>query len=242
MAGPLVLKAPPQRKPRPCDRDPRLFRGPGIHATLNSTGSMVPDTPTKRRNGCGVRSDSEEVPSTGDRTETVLILVAVLLAAGFGTCFGQGTGEVDLGLQALSEGKTDRAIELWTRAIARNPKNYAAHVNRGTAYLRTGFVLRGIIDWHRASELSPVFAYGVHTGGFVRQAAGNAAMLNYAASLELDPDYAASVVMMGAAYQDFGWNREALEMYRKSADLTKNPLLKSHFEYWVESLEGKPLR
>jgi hypothetical protein len=62
-------------------------------------------------------------------------------------------------------------------------------------------------------------------------------MLNYAASLELDPDHIPSVVMMGAMYLDLGLDKMAVDLYRKSKDLTKNPLLKNHLEHWVETLE-----
>ena len=103
--------------------------------------------------------------------------------------------------------------------------------------MQTGYVFRGIMDWHKARQLSPVFAYGVYTGGYLRQASGNALMLNYAASLELDPDHIPSVAMTGITYLDLGLKKKAMELYKKSVDLTKNPLRKSHLEHWVETLE-----
>jgi Tfp pilus assembly protein PilF len=145
--------------------------------------------------------------------------------------------EVEVGLQSLKAGQLQRAINFWSVAIRKNPKSYAAYVNRGTAYMQCGYVFRGIADWHKARKFSPVFAYGVFTGGYIRQASGNALMLNYAASLELDPDHIPSVAMMGITYLDLGLREKAVELYRKSVDLTKNPLRKSRLEHWVESLE-----
>jgi hypothetical protein len=128
---------------------------------------------------------------------------------------------------------------MWTVVIKREPKCYAAYVNRGSAYLRSGYVFRGIADWHRARDLSPVFAYSVYTGDVLLQASGNTAMLNYAAPLELEPEYVASIIMIGALYVDLGKTAMAAELFRKSMDLTKNPLLKSHLDYWANEIEGK---
>ncbi len=152
----------------------------------------------------------------------------------------RAAGEFEQGLKAARAGDLERAIGSWTQVIKKNPKSYAAHVNRGSAYLRSGYVLRGIVDWHKARELSPVFAYSVYAGELLVQASGNAAMLNYAAALELEPDYIASVIMMGAVYMDLGQTRAAAELFRKSVDLTKNPLLKGHLDYWANELEGPP--
>jgi tetratricopeptide (TPR) repeat protein len=149
--------------------------------------------------------------------------------------------DVEQGLIAARSGQLDRAVRLWSKAIRKNPKSYSAYINRGSAYIRSGYVLRGILDWHKAREFSPAFAYASYAGSFIGEASGDPAMLNYAMSTELDPDYAPSVVMMGITYLDVGRTDKALELYRKSIDLTKNPLLKSFLDYWITSMES-PLR
>lgn len=166
----------------------------------------------------------------------VLVIVSVSLGH-FSACLCTAGGDLDGGLQAFRSGRPELAIELWTRALGRNPKSYAAHVNRGSAYLSRGYVLRGIRDWYEAESLSPIFAYGVFNGDFVPEAGYNAQMLTYAASLELDPDYIPSVVMMGAAYLDLGLSERAAELYRKSIELTRNPLLKGQLDHWLGSLD-----
>ncbi|HMK34890.1 MAG TPA: tetratricopeptide repeat protein [Desulfomonilaceae bacterium] len=140
------------------------------------------------------------------------------------------------GIRAALAGKFDRAIACWTSAIGKNPKSYVAHVNRGSAYMRTGYVLKGITDWHRARELSPPFAYALYTGDFIAQNADDSPLLNYVVSLELEPDHISSVVMIGTAYQDIGQTEQAAELYRKSMDLTKNPLLKSSLDHWITTI------
>lgn len=147
-------------------------------------------------------------------------------------------GSRDSGPTRVDKPNIERAIESWTRVIRRNPRSYEAYVNRGSAQFLRGYVLGGIVDWHYANELAPVFAYAFYTGDFITQAAGRGRLLHYALSTELDPDRIASVVMAGAMYLDLGQKEKAAELFRKSADLTKNPLLKSELEYWVHLIES----
>ena len=141
------------------------------------------------------------------------------------------------GITAARSGQLDKAIELWTRLIKKNPRSYAAYVNRGTALMMSGHVRRGIEDWHLARKYSPVFSYGYYSPDFISEAPGNQRMLTYAKSLELDPDHFASVALVGATYQDVGRSSIAADLFRKSIDLTKNPLLKNQLHYWIKSIE-----
>jgi tetratricopeptide (TPR) repeat protein len=163
------------------------------------------------------------------------LIIGLTLTSLGGSCWA--VDDVERGLNALQEGRLDRAVQLWTRVIETNPNSYSAYVNRGSALISTGHVLRGIRDWYKAKGLSPVFAYGVFTGDYVRQASADPSILSYAASLELDPYHVPSVAMMGITYLDLGFPDEAVELYRKSIDLTKNPLLKSYLDHWIESIE-----
>jgi tetratricopeptide (TPR) repeat protein len=146
-------------------------------------------------------------------------------------------GEFHSGTKAARAGDLQKAIRLWSKVIRKHPKSYAAHVNRGTAYLMTGHVIKGIRDWHKAKEYGPIFAYGVYGADFIDQAPGNKKILNFAKPLELDPDYVAVVAMTGITCLDLGRTEEALKLYRRSMELTRNPLLKNHFDHWIKSIE-----
>ncbi|MBI4964841.1 MAG: tetratricopeptide repeat protein [Desulfomonile tiedjei] len=146
--------------------------------------------------------------------------------------------DFEMGLTAAKAGQLDQAVSLWTRFIERSPKSYSAYVNRGSAYMRSGYVFRAVMDWHEARKLSPLFAFGVYGRDYIAQASGDTAMLNYASPLELDPEHIASVAMMGIAYLELGQKAKAVELYRKSVDLTKNPLLKTHLEHWADAIES----
>jgi hypothetical protein len=168
----------------------------------------------------------------------------LLLVTGglLGPSAAHSIGSHDSRLTRADAAIIDRAIESWTRVIRRNPRSYEAYVNRGTALFLRGHVYGGIMDWHRANELAPVFAYAFFTGEFAAQTAGRGRLLNYAVSTELDPDRTASVLMAGAMYLDLGQENKASELFRKSAELTKNPLLKSELEYWVHVIESHLLQ
>lgn len=151
-------------------------------------------------------------------------------------CFG-ASNDFEKGLVAARSGQIDLAIKLWTKMISRHPKSYAAHVNRGQAYIYAGKVLNGVTDWHKAKELAPAFAYGLYTGDFILEDSENS-LLSFAAPLELDPAYLPSVFMTAATYLDVGRTDKAVELYRKSIDLTTNPLLKSYLDHWASSIES----
>ena len=149
------------------------------------------------------------------------------------------SNDFERGLAAARSGQLDLAITLWTKMIERHPKSYAAYVNRGQAYRYMGRVFEGVTDWHKAKELAPIFAYTTYTGDFIVETPKNN-LLSFVAPLELDPDYVPSVVMTAVTYLDVGRTDMAIALYRKSHDLTTNPLLKSYFDHWAVSVESDP--
>jgi len=166
------------------------------------------------------------------------LVVVACLALSSPKC--RAASDMNDGVRAVLAGQWERAIEFWTKTIEKDPKSYVAHVNRGSAYMRSGHVLKAISDWHKARELSPAFAYAVFTGDFIIQNTSDSPLLNYAVSLELEPDHIPSVIMAGSTYQDLGQTEKAAALYRKSIDLTKNPLLKSFFDHWTTTMESSP--
>jgi tetratricopeptide (TPR) repeat protein len=208
---------------------------------IADSASLVPRRPGKFREVL-VKYLDNAVPAGGTMIRILRLFAPFLgclmmyFIAGVDT--SRAADFFEQGLQAAHSGDLHRAVELWTRVIEKTPNSYAAYVNRGSAYLRGGYVFNGIMDWHAARKLSPLFAYGSYSDDYISQASGNTAMLNFAMSLELDPDYIPSVAMTGIAYLDIGRPEKAAELYRKSVDLTKNPLLKSYLEHWADTIES----
>lgn len=167
---------------------------------------------------------------------SIFCLGVVMAVAAMSPAAAESAARMERALLAAESGRLDVAIDLWTKIIHRNPKSYAAYVNRGTAYMKSGHVLKAVTDWHRARELSPLFAYGVYREDYILEAPANPSALNFAITVELEPDHVASVSMLGSTLLDLGRKRRAVELFRKSVDLTKNDLLKARLEYWADSI------
>ncbi len=168
----------------------------------------------------------------------VLILV-VLFALPFND-LALGLDHFSEGVAAANRGDFAKAAELFTMAIKKEPSFYAAYANRGSVLIKSGHILRGIEDWHKARDLAPPFGFALFTGDILQRTTGTNDILNFVLQTELDPDFIPSVVMTGAAYTDLGHVKSAVVLFRKSMDLTRNPLWKVYFEYWAKSLEDSP--
>ena len=193
------------------------------------------DVQTKSLTACHRRN------STGAYIVPVL-LCAFLMMHGIvvGTC--RAAGEFESGLRAANAGDFDGAIDLWTAEIRRNPRSYEALVNRGTAHFRNGRVLQGVRDWYRARNLAPIFAYAFASGDFINVPRETNRSLSFVKALEIDPDFSTAVIMAGVTYLDLGRKKLAAELFRKSIELTKNPMLKNELDYWVKEIESKQSR
>ena len=172
----------------------------------------------------------------------LVLLWASLMLYGISVTTCQAAGEFESGLRAANAGDLDGAINLWTAEIQRNPRGYEALVNRGTAQLRNGRILQGIRDWYGARNLTPTFAYAFASGDFINVPRGTNRSLSFVKALEIDPDFSAAVILAGATYLDLGRKKLAAELFRKSIELTKNPMLKNELDYWVKGIESKQRR
>lgn len=156
----------------------------------------------------------------------------------FSVCVGAFPRQANLfemGMKAAHQGDLEKATELWSKVIDNDPNSYAARVNRGVANIRRGFVIKGIDDWRRAIDLAPVFAFQTDCGEYLQGFKGKG-NVDFVRSLEIDPDHVASVVMTGALCLDLGKQEEAKNLFIKSIELTKNPLLKNRLDHWAKSL------
>lgn len=170
---------------------------------------------------------------------TVLFMMSVSFALWFQATLAQARakGAFDQGLKAARTGQLDRAIKLWTKTLKKKPKCYAAYINRGTALMQSGHIMKGINDWHKAKKVEPVFAYGLCPADYIPEASSHRKLLGFAKSTELDPNYVPSVMMTGIAYSELGHKKLAANLFRMCVDLTKNPMMKSRFDHWKTALE-----
>jgi len=88
------------------------------------------------------------------------------------------------GLKALDAGKSDAAVESFTKAVAADPADYSAHFNLALAYSMTGKDAQAIPEYRKTLELHP----GLYE-----------AQLNLALSLLNTSDPAAAIPLLKAA-------------------------------------------
>jgi tetratricopeptide (TPR) repeat protein len=174
-----------------------------------------------------------------DRLRVFLAMLLLYLASA-GVC-AAGDNHFTKGLGAAREGNLDAAVKEWSKYIDRHPRTYIGYANRGRAYLLTGHVMKGLSDWSKAKDYAPPFAYATYNEVFITQVDSDDKLMNYVLSLELDPEYVASIISTGLIYQEVYRSDAAVQLYKKARELTKNPQLKSEFENWIEQMEsGKP--
>jgi tetratricopeptide (TPR) repeat protein len=141
------------------------------------------------------------------------------------------------GVKALDMGQDEQAVGLFSSYLSRKPRTYEALLNRGTAFARNRRICRAITDWSAATEVAPLFAYSLYIDDVIRIVAPKNSLLKYVANIELYPERAASVVMAGATLLDLGHRSAAVDLFRRSTLLTKNPLFKTDLEYWIKTLD-----
>ncbi|MFH0960348.1 MAG: hypothetical protein V1897_16775 [Pseudomonadota bacterium] len=141
------------------------------------------------------------------------------------------------GVRALDIGQDEKAVSLFSSYLSRRPRTYEALLNRGTAFARNGRIFQAITDWSQATEVAPLFAYPFYLDDVIRIVAPKNSLVRYVANIELYPEKAASVAMAGATLLDLGHRSAAIDLFRKSTLLTKNPLFKTDLEYWIKTLD-----
>ena len=165
----------------------------------------------------------------------VIITSSALLSST--SVYARPTNAFEQGLKAARSGQLDRAIKFWSKTIRKRPRCYAAYINRGTAHMQNGQIIKCINDWYRAKKVEPLFAFGVCPADYIPEPSSRPRLLGYAKSTELDPNHITSVVMTGIAYAELGYKKLAAELFRKCVDLTKNPMMKNNFDHWKTILE-----
>jgi tetratricopeptide (TPR) repeat protein len=141
------------------------------------------------------------------------------------------------GVQALDMGQDEQAVSLFSSYLSRKPQTYEALLNRGTAFARNGRICRAITDWSAAAEVAPLFAYSFYIDDVIRVVAPKNSLIKYVANIELYPEKAASVAMAGATLLDLGHRSAAVDLFKRSTLLTKNPLFKTDLEFWIKTLD-----
>jgi tetratricopeptide (TPR) repeat protein len=177
------------------------------------------------------------LPNTGPNAlQSIFALFLALCLILYASAVSASVSDLfERGLKAARQGDLSRAILIWSEVIEKSPDSYAPRLNRGVAHIKSGFIVRGIQDWRKAMDLAPIFAYPTDCGEFVQGFKGRG-NVDFVKSVELDQGLVVSVAMAGATLIDLGKSDQAADLYNKSMELTRNPLLKNRFAHWANSL------
>ena len=144
------------------------------------------------------------------------------------------------GLFAWARQKSeDKAIELYTRAIAEKKDFWEAYYNRGIRYRKKGDYDQAIKDYDRAIELNPQLAAAYYNRGNAYYDKGNyaQAIKDYNKAIELNPQNAEAYYNRGNAYRKKGDYDQAIKDYDKAIEL--NPRDASAYNQLCYAYLGK---
>lgn len=128
-----------------------------------------------------------------------------------------------LGVIAAQTERMEEAATLLGRAVAINPRDAAAHSNRGNALQTLRRLEEALASYDRALALKPDYAEACLNRGSALQDLGrlDEALASYDRALKLRPDYPQAHYNRGVVLQDLNRQDEALASYERA--LALNP-------------------
>ena len=125
------------------------------------------------------------------------------------------------GVAYKNEGRYDRAIADYTKAIKLDPKHAYAYHNRGIAYGDKGDYDHAIADYTQAIKLNPNYARAYYNRGIAYGEKGDydRAIADYDTAIRLNPKYALAYNNRGYAYEHLGEFDKAAADTQKAKEL-----------------------
>ena len=101
----------------------------------------------------------------------------------------------DQGTEQFKQKNFDKAIELYTQAIAENSTDHTIYGNRSAAYTNVKKYQEALNDGNKCIELKPDWGKGYHRKGNAQHGLGmiNEAVNTYNQGLEIEPNNAQMV-------------------------------------------------
>jgi tetratricopeptide (TPR) repeat protein len=152
-----------------------------------------------------------------------LLTRAVRLALCLAWLVHLATGQsfLDEGMKALEAQKYDAAVDLFTKAIAADAQDYAAHFERGLAFSLQNKDAEAIAEYIRVLELKPgLYQAELNLGiSLVRTGKAADAISHLRAAVEQKPDQFRPVFYLGNALLEAGQFADAEQAYVKALAL-----------------------
>jgi tetratricopeptide (TPR) repeat protein len=126
-----------------------------------------------------------------------------------------------LGLAYQKEGRLDKALESFARAIAINPSYAVAYNSLGTAYFRKNFFGRAAEEFSKAIALEQGNAVFYNNRGLAYAAMGeiDRAAADYEEAIKLDPLYAEAYHNLGSVFHGKGLYDRAISEYSRAISI-----------------------
>ncbi|MFZ5775066.1 MAG: tetratricopeptide repeat protein [Thermodesulfobacteriota bacterium] len=121
----------------------------------------------------------------------------------------------NLGIVLFESNRDEEAISAFSRALNLNQKLYEAHGRMGYSLLKLGQINDALCSVVRAIQIKPDYPDGFFYLGSVLLAMGRKedGLLAFRESMRLIPE-SYTAVLLGNAFNQLGYNQEALECYR----------------------------
>jgi tetratricopeptide (TPR) repeat protein len=157
------------------------------------------------------------------KTVLCIIYSICLFSSTYSMADVTATSWVEKGVELVIEGKYDKAIEHFNKAIEINPKDSVAYNNRGAAYGQIGNYKQQIEDCNKAIELNPKDAVAYNNRGVAYGELGNyeQEVADCSKAIEISPKLAVAYYHRGIAYQKLGDRKQAAK--DKSKAYALNP-------------------
>lgn len=130
----------------------------------------------------------------------------------------------NLGWFYTEQGRVDKAIEHFERAIEIKPDGVEAHDSLGTALANLGRVDEAMAQYRETLRIKPDYASGHYGLGNVHLRAGrwDDAAAEYRETLRIKPDHAGAYNNLGATFARQGQWEAAIVEYRRAIDVDPN--------------------
>ncbi len=118
----------------------------------------------------------------------------------------------NFGLVMLAEGKTEKAIEYFNKAVRMTPDFIFFYNNRGAAYAKLGQYQRAIDDYDQAIRLKPDHSAAYYNKGNVYSDLGQyaEAIKNYKEAIRVKPNFAGAYNNLATTYLKLGQYQQAI--------------------------------